>query len=62
MPIILDKDLYNIAKSEADKIYKKSSAYKSGFSLLLGCKLPKMSVKLPAINGFNGWCESYIWF
>ena len=34
----------------------------NGFSLLLGCKLPKMSVKLPAINGFNGWCESYIWF
>ena len=31
MPIILDKDLYNYVKSEADKIYKKSSAYKSGY-------------------------------
>jgi hypothetical protein len=31
MPIIVDKDLYNYVKSEADKIYKKSSAYKSGY-------------------------------
>jgi len=31
MPIPLDKDLYNLAKQEADKIYKKSSAYKSGY-------------------------------
>ena len=31
MPIILDKDLYNYVKNEADKIYKKSSAYKSGY-------------------------------
>jgi len=31
MPIILDKDLYNIAKSKADEKYKKSSAYKSGY-------------------------------
>ena len=31
MPEILDKDLYNYVKSEADKIYKKSSAYKSGY-------------------------------
>ena len=29
MPIILDKELYNIVKLQADKIYKKSSAYKS---------------------------------
>ena len=33
MPIILDKDLYNYVKSEADKIYKKSSAYKSGYTV-----------------------------
>jgi hypothetical protein len=31
MPIILDKHLYNLVKSEADLIYKKSSAYKSGY-------------------------------
>jgi len=31
MPIISDKDLYNYVKSEADSIYKKSSAYKSGY-------------------------------
>jgi hypothetical protein len=31
MPIIVDKDLYNYVKNEADKIYKKSSAYKSGY-------------------------------
>ncbi len=31
MPIILNKELYNKIKNEADKIYKKSSAYKSGY-------------------------------
>ena len=31
MPIIVDKDLYKIAKEKADDKYKKSSAYKSGF-------------------------------
>lgn len=31
MPIILNQTLYNIVKEEADKIYSKSSAYKSGW-------------------------------
>ena len=31
MPIVLDKKLHNRIKSEAEKIYKKSSAYKSGY-------------------------------
>ena len=31
MPTVLDKDLYNLAKMKADKIYKKPSAYKSGY-------------------------------
>jgi hypothetical protein len=31
MPVIIDKELYEIAKQKADKIYKKSSAYKSGY-------------------------------
>jgi hypothetical protein len=31
MPIPKNIDLYNFVKHEADKIYKKSSAYKSGF-------------------------------
>ena len=31
MPIPVDKDLYEKVKEEADKIYKKPSAYKSGF-------------------------------
>jgi hypothetical protein len=31
MPIPINKKLYEIAKNEADKIYKKSSAFKSGF-------------------------------
>lgn len=31
MPIILNKDIYEKAKNMADAIYKKSSAYKSGF-------------------------------
>lgn len=31
MPVILDKDLYKIAKQKADEIYEKSSAYKSGY-------------------------------
>ena len=31
MPIIDNQELYNIAKQDADKIYKKSSAYKSGY-------------------------------
>ena len=31
MPEIVDKELYNKVKLEADKIYKKPSAYKSGY-------------------------------
>ena len=31
MPIIVDKELYNLVKQKADDIYKKPSAYKSGF-------------------------------
>jgi hypothetical protein len=31
MPTILNKDIYEKAKDMADAIYKKSSAYKSGF-------------------------------
>ena len=31
MPIVLDKKLYEQVKQKADEIYKKSSAYKSGY-------------------------------
>lgn len=31
MPIVANKSLYNQVKKEADQIYKKSSAYKSGW-------------------------------
>ena len=31
MPIILDKKLYDLARQKADAVYKKSSAYKSGY-------------------------------
>jgi hypothetical protein len=31
MPYILDQKLYDSVKAEADKIYKKPSAYKSGY-------------------------------
>ena len=31
MPIILNQNLYNDVKKEADNVYKKSSAYKSGW-------------------------------
>jgi hypothetical protein len=31
MPIIDNKELYEYVKKKADKIYKKSSAYKSGY-------------------------------
>ncbi len=31
MPIVLNKQLYENVKKEADKIYKKSSAFKSGY-------------------------------
>jgi len=31
MPTIINKELYEIAKQKADKIYKKSSGYKSGY-------------------------------
>jgi hypothetical protein len=31
MPKILNPKLYNLVKKEADKIYKKPSAYKSGY-------------------------------
>jgi hypothetical protein len=31
MPTVLDQKLYDTVKAEADKIYNKSSAYKSGY-------------------------------
>ena len=31
MPIVIDKELYKQVKQKADEIYKKSSAYKSGY-------------------------------
>jgi len=31
MPIVLDKDLYNLVKLKANTIYEKPSAYKSGY-------------------------------
>ena len=31
MPIAIDKELYNLVKQKADKLYSKSSAYKSGY-------------------------------
>ena len=39
MPIVLDKELYNKAKKTADDIYKKPSAYKSGYIVKLYKKL-----------------------
>ena len=35
MPTPLDPELYEYAKRQADKIYKKSSAYKSGYIVKL---------------------------
>jgi hypothetical protein len=35
MPIILDKKIYDIARKKADEVYKKSSAYKSGYIVKL---------------------------
>ena len=31
MPRVVDKELYNLVKQHADEIYKKPSAYKSGY-------------------------------
>ena len=31
MPIVIDKELYDLVKQNADEIYKKPSAYKSGY-------------------------------
>ena len=31
MPIVVDTELYDLVKKHADEIYKKSSAYKSGY-------------------------------
>lgn len=31
MPVVVDKELYQRARAEADRVYSKSSAYKSGF-------------------------------
>ena len=31
MPIVLNKKLYNLVKKQADEVYKKPSAYKSGY-------------------------------
>ena len=34
MPIVNDKNLYAKAKKMADEIYKKPSAYKSGYKVI----------------------------
>ena len=39
MPTPLNKELYEAVKAKADKIYKKSSAYKSGYIVKLYKKL-----------------------
>jgi hypothetical protein len=39
MPTPLDKKLYEKAKAEADKVYTKSSAYKSGYIVKLYKKM-----------------------
>ena len=31
MPIVIDKELYDLVKQKADEVYKKPSAYKSGY-------------------------------
>ena len=31
MPIVIDKKLYDLVKQKADEVYKKPSAYKSGY-------------------------------
>ena len=31
MPTVIDKELYDLVKEQANKIYKKPSAYKSGY-------------------------------
>ena len=31
MPVIVDKELYNLVKLHADEVYEKPSAYKSGY-------------------------------
>ena len=31
MPVVLDQALYDLVKKRADEIYKKPSAYKSGY-------------------------------
>ena len=31
MPIVVDTELYDLVKKHADEVYKKSSAYKSGY-------------------------------
>ena len=31
MPVVIDKELYNLVKQHADKVYEKPSTYKSGY-------------------------------
>lgn len=31
MPVVIDKELYNLVKQHADEVYEKPSAYKSGY-------------------------------
>jgi hypothetical protein len=53
---ILDKELYNKVKQKADKIYNKSSAYKSGYIVKEYKKLGgKYSDNFPTNKGLDRW-------
>lgn len=57
MPIPLDKDLYEYAKRQADKIYKKSSAYKSGFIVKLYKRLGGRYIEDNKEHSLGRWFE-----
>lgn len=53
---IVDKELYEKVKKQADMIYKKSSAYKSGYIVKEYKKLGgRYSGKKPINKGLNRW-------
>ena len=61
MPIPLDKKLYEAVKAKADKIYSKSSAYKSGYIVKLYKKLGGEYAEDDQPHNLERWFEGEKW-
>jgi hypothetical protein len=57
MPIPLNKELYEYARKQADRIYKKSSAYKSGYIVKLYKRLGGEYLEDNKEHSLSRWFE-----